>query len=340
MLIPNFDLQAFNTLAIPARSRYFAKVADVESLLDVLQQSKALDLPLLVLGGGSNLVLASDFLGIALKIELLGRDIVREDEQHVWLRIGAGESWSQLVDYCAGFHYWGLENLALIPGSVGAAPIQNIGAYGVELKDVFSELETVQMSSGLKVTFDADACRFGYRDSVFKGACKDQYIITSVTLRLSKQPSPHLSYPALSAILADFDENVLTPVDIAAAVSAIRRSKLPAVEDIPNAGSFFKNPIISHEHFKRLKSEFDAIVAYDLGEAGVKLAAGWLIEYNQWKGKTLGAAAVHAQQALVLTNPGRGKSADLLKLAANIQASIFKTFAVNLEIEPRVTESS
>ena len=337
--MPNFDLQALNTLAIPACSRYFTKVINVKSLLEVLQQAKELDLPLLVLGGGSNLVLAGDFSGIALKIELLGREIVREDEHHVWLRIGAGESWSQLVDYCAGFHYWGLENLALIPGSVGAAPIQNIGAYGVELKDTFSELEAIQISTGLKVTFDCDACRFGYRDSIFKGRCKDQYIITSVTLRLAKQPNPRLNYPALNNSLADIDVSALTPVDIAAAVSSIRRSKLPAVEDTPNAGSFFKNPVVSHEHFNKLKSEFDAIVAYDLGEAGVKLAAGWLIEYNQWKGEALGSAAVHAQQALVLTNPGRGKSTDLLALAANIQDSIFKTFAVHLEIEPRVTES-
>lgn len=336
MLTPNFDLQALNTLAVPVRAAFFTSVSDEEDLRQILLENRKAQLPLLVLGGGSNVVLTSDFPGIAIKNEILGRDVIHEDEDHVWLRVGAGENWHKLVLHCLDFHYWGLENLSLIPGSVGAAPIQNIGAYGVELKDVFSELEAIQVSSGLSVTFDKDACRFGYRDSIFKGRCKDQYIITSVTLKLFKEPSYQLDYPGLAGALADTPADQLTPQKISSAVCKVRSSKLPSTDEVPNVGSFFKNPVISRQQHHELKELFPNVAAYDLGDEGYKVAAGWLIDQCGWKGKTLGGVGVHQNQALVLTNPGRVSGYNILKLAENIQSSVLQRFSIELEVEPRI----
>lgn len=336
MIAPEFNLQGLNTLAISAKADYFATVADIDALLEVLAFARAKQLPILPLGGGSNVVLAADFPGVAIKVQLLGRELVHESDDHVWLRVGAGENWQELVEYCLNFHFWGLENLSLIPGCAGAAPIQNIGAYGVELKDVFAELEAIQISSGLKVTFDRDACHFGYRDSVFKGRCKDQYIITSVTLKLNKVAVHNLDYPALRKALASIAPESLTPIDVAAAVCDIRRSKLPAPEDIPNAGSFFKNPVVSREHFDKLSKENPDMPHFDLGCGNVKLAAGWLIERAGWKGREYAGAVIHKDQALVVTNPSKCSGAAVLSLAAEVQASVFALFSVELEVEPRV----
>lgn len=335
MIIPEFDLQPFNTLAIAATADYFAAVEDIDSLLEVLAFARQKQLPLLPMGGGSNIVLAADFPGVAIKIDIQGRELVRETDEHVWLRVGAGENWQSLVEHCLSFHFWGLENLSLIPGCVGAAPIQNIGAYGVELKDVFSELEAVQISSGVKVTFDRDACHFGYRDSVFKGRCKDQYIITSVTLKLNKVARHNVSYPALSRALESLSFEQLTPADVAAAVCDIRRSKLPAPEDIPNAGSFFKNPVVNRQAFDRLLDDYPDMPYFDLG-ADIKLAAGWLIEQAGWKGREFCGAVIHKDQALVVTNPRKVSGDAVLSLAAKVQRAVADKFSVNLEVEPRV----
>lgn len=336
MITPEFNLQGLNTLAISAKSDFFAAVNDTESLLEVLAFARERKLPLLPLGGGSNVVLAADFPGVAIKINILGREVIRETDDAVWLRVGAGENWPDLVDYCLNFHYWGLENLSLIPGCAGAAPIQNIGAYGTELKDVFAELEAIQISSGLKVTFDRDACHFGYRDSVFKGRCKDQYIITSITLKLNKVVAHNLSYPALSNALKSTAVEALTPADVAAAVCDIRRSKLPAPEDTPNVGSFFKNPVITRLHFNEVLSDNPSIPHFDQGVEGVKLAAAWLIEQAGWKGREYAGALTHKDQALVITNPNQVSGSAVLSLAAKIQSSVFKKFAVSLEVEPRI----
>ncbi len=336
MLTPNYNLQPFNTLSISAQAKFFATVSNLPSLLDVVSTARKKKLPLLLLGGGSNIVLTDNFPGIAIKLNLMGRELVKETDECVWLRAGAGENWHELVNHCLSHHYWGLENLSLIPGCAGAAPIQNIGAYGVELKDVFYELEAVQISTGDTVVFNKDACQFGYRDSIFKGRLKDQFIITSITLKLCKTPKHTVVYPALAAALKAIPEASLTPVDVSTAVCAIRRSKLPAVEEIPNAGSFFKNPLISHALYSTLQRSHPTMPAYDQGAAGVKLAAGWLIEQAGWKGKGMGGVLMHKHQALVLTNPKRASGAAVLKLAQAVCTSVVERFGVELEIEPRV----
>lgn len=332
----HIDLQPFNTLAVPAKAAHYAEVTDQAQLPGLLRFARERQRPLLVLGGGSNLVLRDDFPGLVLHMRLLGKTPVREDRHHVWLKVAAGENWHQLVQYCLGHHYWGLENLSLIPGSVGAAPIQNIGAYGVELKDVFAELEAVDIATGERVRFDRDACEFGYRDSVFKHRAKDRYVIVSVTLKLARQPHLKITYPALKDAVRHIPVAQLNPVSVSEAVCAVRRSKLPDPAKTPNVGSFFKNPVVGLEQFLALQNAHPGLVSYPVDARHVKLAAGWLIERAGWKGATRGPVAVHNEQALVLTNPGRGLGTDVLALAEEIRRSVSAEFGVDLEPEPRI----
>ncbi len=333
LYLPQFNLQKFNTLASPATADFFVGASSEAELLDAIKFARERNLPLLILGGGSNIVLHQDFHGLVIHVRLLGKELVKEDADFYYLRAAAGENWHELVEYCLDNHYWGLENLSLIPGSVGAAPIQNIGAYGVELKDVFSELTALDIKSGLSITFTADACQFGYRDSVFKQTLLDKYIITSVTLKLHKQTQPMLEYPALNQALAGYDRPI-TPLDVSEAVCDIRRNKLPDPLQIPNVGSFFKNPIISESKLGQLLREYPDLVFYPAHSGHFKLAAGWLIDRAGWKGYQ-GDACVHAQQALVLTNPQRRSGECVLALAEQIQQSVAKLFGVGLEQEPR-----
>ncbi len=338
-IIPNFDLQPSNTLAVPVRGRYAAEVHSVEQLQDLLQWHRkecvnTNSLPLLVLGGGSNVVLQGDFPGLVLLMKMSGIEQVAEDDSHVWIKAGAGEVWHRLVEYCMQFHCWGIENLALIPGSVGAAPIQNIGAYGVELKDIFAELTAVDIRSGVEVVFQKNACEFGYRDSVFKHRLRNRYIITSVTLKLSKEPTCNLSYPALAACFSA--DQSPTPLSIFSSVCDIRRSKLPDPAQIPNVGSFFKNPVVAAATYQQLLALNPSMPAFQTDQAQVKLAAGWLIEQAGWKGVELGGVVVHMAQALVLTNPQRLSGAAVLALAAKIVADVQTKFGVMLEMEPCV----
>lgn len=299
-----------------------------------LKFAKENNLPLLVLGGGSNIVLHDDFPGLAIHIQFMGKELVREDAEHFYIKAAAGENWSDFVDYCLDEQAWGLENLSLIPGNVGAAPIQNIGAYGVELKDVFSELTALEIKSGLSITFTAEACQFGYRDSVFKNALKDQFIITSVTFKLAKTPALKIHYPALRDALANVPADKITPELVSQVVCDIRRSKLPDPKTIPNVGSFFKNPVVSTTTLASIQQAFPNVVAYPVDENSVKLAAGWLIDRAGWRGFSKGAA-VHEQQALVLTNPNRLNGSAVLEVAELIKASVLSTFGVELEQEPR-----
>jgi UDP-N-acetylmuramate dehydrogenase len=336
LFFPHFDIQKFNTLAVPAIARYFVDVQSEEDLREAMVFAKTENLPLLVLGGGSNIVLRADFPGLVIHMKSRGLDVIAENEEAVLLRAAAGENWHHLVTYALGNGYYGLENLSLIPGSVGAAPIQNIGAYGVELKDVFLELTAVNIQSGLTVTFNKESCRFGYRDSIFKQSLKDQYVITSVTLKLRKAPQLNLNYPALRSALGDVPENEISPEQVSAAVIAIRQSKLPDPGKIPNVGSFFKNPVIPADQFKLLMQRFPGLVSYPAGEHQVKLAAGWLIDQANWRGREIDGVKVHAEQALVLTNPGKRSGAAVLQLAAQVVASVKEKFGVDLEMEPRV----
>ncbi|WP_370462561.1 UDP-N-acetylmuramate dehydrogenase [Pseudomaricurvus sp. HS19] len=336
------DLGGLNTLAIPARARYLARVTCVDELQALLQWRRQYEceqqreLPLLILGGGSNLVLSSDFPGLVISMGILGREVLGEDESSVLLRAGGGENWHQWVQYCVESGYFGLENLGLIPGTVGAAPIQNIGAYGVELESCFESLTAVEVSSGRVVTFDGSACRFGYRDSVFKQELRDQFIITSVTLRLHRNPDVRADYPALQQYLSELGAGQPSPQQLFEAVCAIRSSKLPDPAQVPNAGSFFKNPLVSSEQFEQLREEYTDIVGYPQSGGQVKLAAGWLIDRAGWKGHSEDGVGVHDKQALVLVNPGHASGSRLLQLAQRIRDDIRQRFGVELEIEPRV----
>lgn len=336
LFLPHFNLQKFNTLAVPALAQYFVSVKTDDELREALAFARTENLPLLLLGGGSNIVLRADFPGLVVQIKSQGREVVDENDECVWLKVAAGENWHQLVEYSLDNALYGLENLSLIPGSVGAAPIQNIGAYGVEIKELVAELSALNIRSGLSVTFTNESCQFGYRDSIFKQSLKDQYVITSVTFRLRKQPQLNLTYPALRAALANIAEEDITPQQVSAAVIDIRQTKLPDPAIIPNVGSFFKNPVIDQQQFDALKADNPAIVSYPATANEVKLAAGWLIDQAGWKGREVGGAAVHEQQALVLTNPRKSSGQAVLALADLIKQSVFEQFGVMLEMEPRI----
>ncbi len=336
LYLPEFDLQPLNTLAVPAKAHRYVSVGSEEELSEALAFAKQQGWPLLVLGGGSNVVLGDYFPGLVLHIRLQGKAVVGEGEDVVLLRVAAGENWHELVQYTLQFHYWGLENLSLIPGTVGAAPIQNIGAYGVELCDVFAELRAVDIASGLSVTFDKDACRFGYRDSIFKREFKDRYIITSVTFKLRKTPHLTLGYPALREALAQVPPESLTPAMVSQAVCAIRSSKLPDPQVLPNVGSFFKNPVVTRTQLESLRQQWPEIVAFPVDDKQVKLAAAWLIDNVGWRGYREGAVAVHQHQALVLLNLEHGRGADVWQLAERIRQSVDELYGIKLEVEPRV----
>lgn len=338
------DMSPYNTLAVSAKAAYFCEVDSETALTGILkwwkeqQKFRDLPLPLMPLGGGSNIVLADDYDGLVIRVMITGRDLIEEDDESLWVKVGAGENWHNWVEYCMGFHYWGLENLALIPGNVGAAPIQNIGAYGVELCDYFSELTAIEIASGIPVIFDRDACKFGYRDSVFKQRLRDKYIITSVVFKLRQQPALSYDYPALQDYFQNRQIAEPTAHQLFDAVCDVRTSKLPDPSEIPNVGSFFKNPVVPESQYLELRERFNDLVGYPAEtqqDQHYKLAAGWLIDHAGWKGHQAGNVGVHDRQALVLTNQG-GTGEQVLALAQTIQADILQRFGVTLEIEPRV----
>lgn len=336
LFLPQFSLQKLNTLATPCVTDFYVSVTTNQELKEALKFASERNLPLLVLGGGSNIVLHEHFHGLVIHLKLRGVEIVEETDTQVDIRFAAGENWHEAVEYCLDHGFYGLENLSLIPGSVGAAPIQNIGAYGVEVKDLMTELSTLDIESGLDVLFANESCQFAYRDSVFKHKLKDQFIITSVTFRLSKQPKINLSYPALRDYFAAEDLQRVTPEDVSQAVINIRQSKLPDPQKIPNVGSFFKNPVIGVDQYDSLIKQYPAMPSYSADNNQRKLPAAWLIDQSGWRGKELNGVAVHNQQALVLTNPNKLNGNIVLELANAIQYSVKEKFGVDLEIEPRV----
>ncbi|GAA4652415.1 UDP-N-acetylmuramate dehydrogenase [Kistimonas scapharcae] len=332
------NLKALNTLGLESVARYFVRVESLVVLREALAFARERNLPVIPLGEGSNVVLSECLDALVLLIRLKGRVVVESQNDSVLLKVGAGEHWHSLVCWSLEQGFYGLENLALIPGCVGAAPVQNIGAYGVELKDRFVSLEAIDRQTGEIMTLSAEDCAFGYRDSVFKSRLLDQVVITSVTLRLSKTLMPELDYGALreKAEVLACERGQPTGMDICHAVCDIRREKLPDPKVIGNAGSFFKNPVVSDEHKAALKEKFAELPAYQVSD-GWKLAAGWLIEQCGFKGcvKTDGAG-VYEKQALVLVNHGNACGKAILKLAGEIQATVKERFSVNLEIEPRI----
>lgn len=336
-LLVNQSLRPFNTFGIDATAHYFMEVDSISALQNALQLPEIQGLPLLVLGGGSNLLLTRNFEGFALKISLKGIELLHEDEQCYYVRAGAGENWHGFVQHCIANGWAGVENLSLIPGTVGAAPMQNIGAYGVELKDVFYELQALAIAEGSLHTFLHSDCRFGYRESVFKHEAKGKYIITSVTFRLRKTPQINVSYGAIRQTLEAMGISSPTIADVSRAVIHIRQSKLPDPTQLGNAGSFFKNPEIPKAQYDELKTRYPDLPAYPTDHPDrIKVAAGWLIEQCGWKGKRVGNTGAHKDQALVLVNYGGASGAEIWQLAQQIQASVAERFGVQLQPEVNV----
>ncbi|EAZ98813.1 UDP-N-acetylmuramate dehydrogenase [Marinobacter sp. ELB17] len=328
------DLTPHNSLAIAANARYFARITHREQVGATLAWADEKNLPVLIVGGGSNLVFRADIDGLVVHMALAGRHWRDISIEAATLVLGAGENWHDAVLYAARSGYRGIENLALIPGTCGAAPVQNIGAYGVELSDTLVCVTALDRSSGKPVTLSAEACNFAYRDSLFKQQ-PERYLILDVHLRLSRSQPFQLGYGELAAYFGDTPVSKLNAEGVAEAVMAVRRRKLPDPQRLPNAGSFFKNPVVSQKVFEQLKSRFSDLVAYPLPYGqGVKLAAGWLIEQCSWKGYRNQWVGVHNCQALVLINHGGGSGAQLLALAQEIRESVQARFGVELEQEP------
>jgi len=328
------DLRPLNTLGLPGRARHFAAVADLDDARAALAFARTRRLPVTVLGAGSNVVLAGDLPGLVIRVAIRGRRLVAERDGQLELRLGAGEDWHATVAHCLAQGWFGLENLALIPGTVGAAPVQNIGAYGVELAQRFVALEALEIATGVLRRFTPADCAFGYRDSFFKRAGRDRWLITAVTLALSRTPKLVLDYPALRAALAARPAPP-SPTAVAAAVCALRRARLPDPALLPNAGSFFENPVVPAAQAQALAARFPGLVTFAAPAGRVKLAAAWLIEQCGWKGVARDGVAVHDRQALVLIHRGGGAAA-LLALATAIRASVRERFGVELTPEPRI----
>ncbi|HEV7230778.1 MAG TPA: UDP-N-acetylmuramate dehydrogenase [Bacteroidia bacterium] len=336
-ILENHPLKTLNTFGIESFARFFSELDSVDAMKEFLNHNALKKMPKLILGGGSNLLLTQKHLDFAvLKNSIKGIEKTGEDKDFVYVRSGAGENWNELVQYCIRNNYAGIENLSLIPGNVGAGPMQNIGAYGVELKDVFHRLEALHISDLKTEIFNTQQCEFGYRESVFKRAAKGKYIITTVTLRLNKKPVYSTSYGAISKELENMGVKDLSISAISKAVCNIRSSKLPDPKIIGNAGSFFKNPEIDAATFNSLKARFPDIIGYPLENGRVKLAAGWLIEQCGWKGKREGDAGVHALQALVLVNYGQASGQQIYDLSSQVLESVFTKFGVMLEREVNI----
>ena len=340
----NISLKSFNTFGIDVSAKYFARFTTVDELHELLEFNQTSNPKLqtsnfkpqtLILGGGSNILFTKDFDGLVLKNELLGIKEIKEDEHHVYVQAGAGVNWNHFVLHCIHNGWAGVENLSLIPGNVGASPMQNIGAYGVEIKDVFYSLEAFHIPDKKTIHFSVNDCEFGYRESVFKRKYKNEFVITNVTYRLNRIPPFNTSYGAIEQELEKMGVGKSIQA-ISQAVINIRSSKLPDPAVTGNAGSFFKNPEIGSHQFHELTRMFPSIVGYNLPNGNVKLAAGWLIEQCGWKGYRKDDAGCHEKQALVLVNYGNAKGNEIYNLSEEILQSVKKKFGVGLEREVNI----
>ena len=330
----NFPLKSYNTFGIDVKARFFNEFSSVEELEEY--QMFYSQYSIFILGGGSNILFTKDYDGTILKNNIKGIEVQHEDADHVYVKVGAGENWHLFVLHCINHNWAGLENLSLIPGNTGAAPIQNIGAYGVELDEVFWSLEAFHLRDKRIHTFTTTDCEFGYRDSVFKNRYKDQFAILSVTFQLRKRPIFHVSYGAIAEELEKMEVKELSIKAVSKAVINIRSAKLPDPEIIANSGSFFKNPLVSASKYEELKLKFPDIIAYPSVKGIVKLAAGWMIEQCGWKGYRKGDAGCHAKQALVLVNYGKATGKEIYDLSEEILQSVNKKFGVILEREVNI----
>lgn len=331
------NLAPFNTFGVTEYARWFTRIEKPEQIPALLQHARFSSGPHLILGGGSNVLFTRSFEGLIIRIELTGIKVIREDNEYVWIKAAAGENWHKLVMFCVQNNYGGIENLSLIPGTAGAAPIQNIGAYGVELTEVLEEVDGFNLTTGSTHTLSAGDCRFGYRDSIFKHELKEKFLISSITLRLTRRNHRlRTSYGAITDILKGMNISQPTIQDISKAVIQIRTSKLPDPQHLGNAGSFFKNPVIDSKHYHLLKEKHPDMPGFIIDSQQVKIPAAWLIEQCGWKGKRLGDAGVHVHQPLVLVNYGRATGKEILQLAHQIHDSVVDKFNIDLQTEVNI----
>ena len=334
-ILHNFSLKNYNTFGIEASAKQFANVQNLTELKSVLEQHPSEKK--FILGGGSNMLLTQNIDALVLHIDFKGKKIVNEDADFVWIECQAGENWHEFVLWTIDQNFGGLENMSLIPGNVGTTPIQNIGAYGTEIKDTFVSCEALTIDKQEIKKFTKEECHFGYRESIFKNEVKDQYIITSVVFKLTKHN--HKINTSYGDILAELEKkNITSPTlkDVSNAVIAIRQSKLPDPKELGNSGSFFKNPILLKTDFEKIHQKFPEMKYYEVSETEVKVPAGWLIEQAGFKGKRFGDAGIHKNQALVLVNYGNATGQEILAVSKNIQDTVFKTYGIQIEAEVNV----
>ena len=331
----NFSLKSFNTFGIEAKAKNFVAVHSLDELKTVLAEHAAE--PKFILGGGSNMLLTQDIEALVIHIDLKGKRMLKEDDDFVWVESMAGENWHEFVLWTIDQNFGGLENMSLIPGNVGTTPVQNIGAYGTEIKDTFVSCDAMKIDDQTMRTFSKEDCRFGYRESIFKQEAKNQYIITSVVFKLTKRNHKiNTSYGDITKELALQNVTVPTLKDVSNAVIAIRQSKLPDPKVLGNSGSFFKNPVISRSHFEKVQAQFPEIKFFEVSPTEVKVPAGWLIEQAGYKGFRKGDAGVHKNQALVLVNYGSATGQDILALSREVQQAVFDKYSIAIEAEVNV----
>jgi UDP-N-acetylmuramate dehydrogenase len=334
-ILENFSLKKYNTFGIEAKASAFVAVHSVDELRQILQENPTKNK--FILGGGSNMLLTQDINALVIHVDLKGKKIVKEDENHVWVESQAGENWHEFVLWTIHQDFGGLENMSLIPGNVGTTPVQNIGAYGTEIKDTFESCEAMEIATQKMRTFSYSDCNFGYRESIFKQEAKDQYIITSVVFKLTKKNHAiNTSYGDILTELAKQNISEPTLKEVSNAVIAIRKSKLPDPKELGNSGSFFKNPIVLKSDFEPIHAKFPEMKFYEVSETEVKVPAGWLIEQAGFKGKRFGDAGIHKNQALVLVNYGNATGQEILTVSKDIQQTVFEKFGIWIEAEVNV----
>ena len=336
MIKQDFCLKPFNTFGLEIIARRLSIITSLNDLQELHSSGEFAKNKVLILSKGSNILFTDHFEGLVLLNQIWGKKVIKEDEENVFLKVSSGEFWPSLVEFAIENNWGGLENMTDIPGKMGAAPIQNIGAYGAELKDVMVSLEAFNLNTGETIEFANNECKFGYRSSIFKTNYKNKFFITSVTLKLSKNPKLNLSYKPLADAFKDIEVNDITISDVSKKVIEIRNSKLPNPDKLKNAGSFFKNPVVDQQKLASLKSKFPLIPSFSAINGQYKLPAAWLIEQCGWKGKRKGNVGVYEKQALVIVNYDKATGKEILDFANSIKKSVYTKFGVNLAMEVNI----